>query len=107
MTTMTSLTSHRTLLVLLLPSRPHNRKIATANQKANQHQHDTQRANESALLHSRRLIDAFLCPPAIRPIGATSMRAKQCEFCVPLGKEMPYTSFANCTAAGGTPVPTR
>ena len=107
MTTTTYLTSHRTLLVLLLPSRPHNRKIATANQKVNQRQHDTQQANEFALPHSHRLTDAFLYQPATRPIGATLTQAKQYESCVPLVKEMFYTSFANCTAAGGTPVPTR
>ena len=107
MKTTTCLTSPQPLLVLLDLSRPLNHKIGTDNQKTNQNRHDTQLANEFALLHSRRLTGAFPYQPVTRPIGATSTRAKQYAFCVPLAKVMLCTSFANCTAAGGTLVPTR
>ena len=104
---MTCSTSPQTLLVLLDPSHPLNHEIATVNRRTNQSQHDTQQANEFALLHSRRLTGAFPYQPATRPIGATLTQAKQYESCAPPVKEMLCTSCASCTAAGGTPVPTR
>ena len=99
--------SERLLLVRADPSRLHSLKTATDNPTTNLSQHATQQANEFVLLLSHRLIAEFLFQNEITLIGGTLTQEKLSAFYAQPAKAMLYTSFANCIAAGGMPLPTR